>query len=107
MTAKDRVSIFPVDDKHSDTVQIFKAAPSIFLTFQEFLQTDDGKYIASKENEEKARKGESNQIIPKNGLTFWLSAKRGVSASQNGNLIKWSNPFWPEGQFDVIPNGKD
>jgi len=41
MTAKDRVSIFPVDEKHSDTVQIFKAAPSIFLTFQEFLKTED------------------------------------------------------------------
>jgi hypothetical protein len=45
-------------------------------------------------------------LVPRNGLTFWLSAKRGVELD-HGNLKRWSNPLWPEGQFEVIPEFGD
>ena len=43
------------------------------------------------------------QLVPKEGLTFWLSARHGVEKTEKGHASRWFNPLWPEGKYDVIP----
>ena len=46
-------------------------------------------------------------FVPKDNLSFWLSARHGIEKSETGHLKKWTNPRWPEGTLYIVPLQED